>query len=58
MLTSIENVTGSLNDDDGTPGLSAGDTISYTITVNNPGNVSLTGVSVSDPPGIRGDLQL
>jgi len=43
------NKTGSLNDDDGTPGLSAGDTISYTITVNNPGNVSLTGVSVSDP---------
>ena len=40
---------GVLNDDDGTPGLSAGDTISYTVTVTNPGNVSLTGINVSDP---------
>lgn len=41
--------TGVLNDDDGTPGLSAGDTISYTVEVTNPGNVSLTSISVSDP---------
>lgn len=40
---------GVLNDDDGTPGLTAGDTISYTVEVTNPGNVSLTGVTVSDP---------
>lgn len=40
---------GVLNDDDGTPGLSAGDTISYTVTVTNPGNVSLTGLNVTDP---------
>ena len=40
---------GVLNDDDGTPGLSAGDTISYTVTVTNPGNVSLTGITVTDP---------
>ncbi len=41
--------SGALNDDDGTPGLSAGDTISYTVTVTNPGNVSLTGINVNDP---------
>ncbi len=41
--------SGVLNDDDGTPGLSAGDTISYTVTVTNPGNVSLTGINVTDP---------
>lgn len=40
---------GVLNDDDGTPGLSAGDTISYTVTVSNPGNVTLTGITVDDP---------
>lgn len=41
--------SGSLNDDDGTPGLSAGDTISYAVTVSNTGNISLTGISLSDP---------
>jgi len=43
------NKAGVLNDDDGTPGLSAGDTITYTISVTNPGNVSLTGITVTDP---------
>lgn len=41
--------TGILNDDDGTPGISAGDTVGYEITAENTGNVSLTGVSASDP---------
>ena len=41
--------TGTLNDDDGTPGLSAGDTISYTVTIQNTGNVTLTGIGVADP---------
>ncbi|MEM7215821.1 MAG: hypothetical protein AAF423_09780 [Pseudomonadota bacterium] len=41
--------SGVLNDDDGTPGLSAGDTISYTIEVSNPGNVSLSNIVVTDP---------
>jgi len=43
------NKAGVLNDDDGTPGLSAGDTITYTISVTNPGNVSLTGITATDP---------
>ncbi|MCB1459376.1 MAG: DUF11 domain-containing protein [Nitratireductor sp.] len=41
--------TGTLNDDDGTPGLSAGDTISWTVSVENTGNVTLTGIGVADP---------
>ncbi len=41
--------SGVLNDDDGTPGLSVGDTITYTVEVTNPGNISLTGVNVTDP---------
>ncbi len=40
---------GILNDDDGTPGVSAGDSISYEITARNTGNTTLTNVSASDP---------
>ncbi len=41
--------SGVLNDSDGTPGLSAGDTITYTVEVSNPGNVTLTGITINDP---------
>ena len=41
--------TGTLNDDDGRPGMTAGDTIDYSVTVENTGNVGLTSVTVSDP---------
>ena len=41
--------TGSLNDDDGIAGVSAGDTISYVFTVANTGNVTLTNITLSDP---------
>lgn len=41
--------SGVLNDDDGTPGLSAGDTVSWALTVANTGNVTLTGIGVADP---------
>jgi LPXTG-site transpeptidase (sortase) family protein len=41
--------TGTLNDDDGTSGVSAGDTISYSFQVENTGNVTLTNISVTDP---------
>lgn len=41
--------TGVLKDSDSIPGLSAGDTIDYTLTITNAGNVSLSGAAVSDP---------
>lgn len=40
--------TGALNDDDGVPGISVGDTISFEITVENDGNVSVDGTSLTD----------
>jgi uncharacterized repeat protein (TIGR01451 family) len=41
--------SGTLNDDDGTPGVSAGDTIDYTFTVENTSDVTLTGIELDDP---------
>jgi len=40
---------GVLNDDDGTPGLSAGDSVTYTVSITNTGNIGLTNPAVSDP---------
>ncbi|MFD1344371.1 DUF7507 domain-containing protein [Litorisediminicola beolgyonensis] len=40
--------TGTLNDDDGVAGVSAGDTISYDFTIENTGNVTLSAVTLSD----------
>ena len=41
--------TGTLTDDVLPAGVSAGDTISYVFTVTNTGNVTVTGVTVTDP---------
>ena len=41
--------TGTLNDDDGIPGVSAGDTISYVFTVENTGNITLNNITLTDP---------
>ncbi|WP_425075109.1 DUF7507 domain-containing protein, partial [Sagittula sp. S175] len=41
--------TAVLNDDDGTPGVSAGDSIDYAFRVVNTGAVTLGGITVTDP---------
>ncbi|MCP5029157.1 MAG: DUF11 domain-containing protein, partial [Actinomycetia bacterium] len=42
-------------DEDGSGGVSAGDTLTYSFAVTNNGNVNLTAVDVSDPmPGLSG----
>lgn len=41
--------TAVLNDDDGTPGVSAGDSIDYAFAVSNTGAATLTDISVTDP---------
>ncbi|WP_158515934.1 DUF11 domain-containing protein [Pararhodobacter sp. CCB-MM2] len=46
-LALIKSAT--LNDDDGTPGVSAGDSIDYSFTLVNTGSVTLTNLTVSDP---------
>jgi len=41
--------TGTLNDDDGIPGVSVGDTISYAFTVTNVGDMAVTDITLADP---------
>lgn len=41
--------TGAYQDSDGVPGTTAGDTIFYTVSITNTGNLPLTGVRVTDP---------
>ena len=48
-LTLAKN--GVYNDDDGLPGQSAGDTVDYTVTVRNTGNVTINVTGVNDPTG-------
>lgn len=43
--------SGTLNDDDGVTGDSAGDTIDWTIEVRNDGNVTINSITVSDTLG-------
>lgn len=43
--------SGTLNDDDGVAGDSAGDTIDWTIEVRNDGNVTINSITVSDTLG-------
>ncbi|MEO1745473.1 MAG: SdrD B-like domain-containing protein [Pseudomonadota bacterium] len=42
------NKSGLLSDNDGTPGVSPGDTVDYVIDVSNAGNVDITNVSAAD----------
>lgn len=46
-LSVVKQLTGNA-DEDGSGGVSLGDTLSYTITASNDGNVTLTNVAVSD----------
>jgi uncharacterized repeat protein (TIGR01451 family) len=47
-LTVVKDSTGQINDLDGN-GPDAGDTVRYTFAVTNTGNVTVTGITVSDP---------
>jgi uncharacterized repeat protein (TIGR01451 family) len=41
--------TGTYSDSDGDPGFTAGDTISWSVTVANTGNVTVSAITVADP---------
>ncbi|MEL0131377.1 MAG: DUF6701 domain-containing protein, partial [Betaproteobacteria bacterium] len=47
--TLVLTKTGTLNDDDGTAGVSVGDTISYTFSIQNTGNTTISNIDVTDP---------